>query len=176
VIETADAVALCFLSPVVELLSPSEVATHPALARLGPDLLKPEFDPAQARRHLRERAHVQIGVALVDQTALAGIGNVYKSEALFLSGVSPFARVGGLDDATLDRLVAVARELMRRNLEEARAGRRRRSRPAALGLPAVGPALPEVRDRDRRAVQGEQTRPTYFCPTCQRSASDAPEG
>ncbi len=168
VIETPDAVALCFLSPVVELLSPSEVATHPALARLGPDLLKPEFDPAQARRRLRERAHVQIGVALVDQTALAGIGNVYKSEVLFLCGVSPFARVGDLDDATIDRLVARAAELLRRNLGP---GRRRTTSPLAAGRLWVyrrsGQSCRKCGTAIARAVQGEQARSTYYCPACQ---------
>ena len=170
-IETADVVALCFLSPVVELLSPSAVGSHPALARLGPDVLKPDFDPAVARRRLRERTHAEIGVALMDQTALAGIGNVYKSEALFLSGVSPFARVGGLDDATLDSLVAVARDLMRRNLGP---GMRRTTTPLSPGRLWVyrraGLPCRRCGSTIARAVQAEQARSTYYCPTCQRAS------
>jgi endonuclease-8 len=170
-IETADAVALCFLSPVVEVLSPSEVASHPALARLGPDLLQPDFDTTLARRRLRERAHVEIGVALMDQSALAGIGNVYKSEALFLAGVSPFERVAGLDDATLDRLVAVARDLMRRNLSVAT---RRTTTALAPGRLWVYRRASQPCRRCgssiARATQGEQARSTYYCPTCQGAA------
>ena len=116
VIETADVVAVCSLAPVVEMLSPAQAATHPALARLGPDLLESAFDPAAARRRLRARGDQEIGPALMDQTALAGIGNVYKSEVLFLCGVSPFVRVSELDDGTIERLVAKARDLLRRNL------------------------------------------------------------
>ena len=52
VIETDDVVAVCSHSPVVELLTARQAAVHPALVRLGPDLLKPDFDPAEARRWL----------------------------------------------------------------------------------------------------------------------------
>jgi endonuclease-8 len=169
VIETADVVAACSLAPVVELLSASQARAHPALARLGPDLLKPAFDPAVARRRLRERGPLAIGVALMDQTALAGIGNVYKSEVLFLCGVSPLARVGDLDDATVDRLVAKAGELLRRNLGT---GMRRTTSPLAPGPLWVyrrsGRPCRKCGTAVARVVQGEQARSTYFCPACQR--------
>ena len=169
VIETADVVATCGLAPVVEMLSALQASSHPALVRLGPDLLEPGFDPAAAHRRLRERGDLEVGVALMDQTALAGIGNVYKSEVLFLCGVSPFARVRDLDDATVDRLVARAGELLRRNLgfgprrttsslSQTRHWVYRRSR---LPCRQCGTVI-------ERRVQGEQARSTYFCPTCQR--------
>ncbi len=177
VIETADLVAVCSLAPVVELLSAARAAAHPALSRLGPDVLGPEFDAETARRRLRARGGLEIGEALLDQTALAGIGNVYKSEVLFLCGVSPFARVRDLDDATLDGLVARAGELMRRNTGPS--GPRR--------VPGLAPGRLWVYRRSgqrclrcgaaiQRAVQGEQARSTYFCPVCQRSAGSAREG
>lgn len=168
VLLTSDVAAACALAPVVELLSPAELARHPALARLGPDLLAPGFDPAAARRRLRERGELPVGVALLDQTALAGIGNVYKSEVLFLGRVSPFARVRDLDDATLDRLVATAGELLRRNLG---AGQRRTTSPLAPGRLWVyrrsGQPCRRCGARIERRVQGEQARSTYFCPACQ---------
>jgi len=168
-IETADVVAACTLAPVVELLSRAQAAAHPALSRLGPDLLGTGFDPVAARRRLRARGEVPIGVALMDQTALAGIGNVYKSEVLFLCGVSPRARVRDLDDGTIDRLLAKAGELLRRNLGP---GPRRTTS-------ALSPLRLWVYRRSRRpcrkcgaaierVVQGEQARSTYFCPACQR--------
>ena len=168
-IETADVVAVCLLAPVVEMLSRAQVAAHPALSRLGPDLLGTGFDPVAARRRLRARGELPIGVALMDQTALAGIGNVYKSEVLFLCGVSPLARVRDLDDETIDRLVAKAGELLRRNLGP---GPRRTTS-------ALSPLRLWVYRRSRRpcrrcgttierVVQGEQARSTYFCPACQR--------
>jgi len=167
-IETSDVVAVCALAPVVEMLSAAQASAHPALARLGPDLLGPAFDAAAARRRLRERGELEIGVALMDQTSLAGIGNVYKSEVLFLCGVSPLARVRDLDDGTIDRLVAKAGELLRRNLGP---GPRRTTS-------ALSPLRHWVYRRSRRpcrkcgtgierTVQGEQARSTYFCPTCQ---------
>ncbi len=63
-----------------------------ALATLGPDLLGTDFDAAGALARLRQRGTLTIGDALLDQRAVAGIGNVYKSETCFLCGVSPFAR------------------------------------------------------------------------------------
>jgi endonuclease-8 len=169
VIETPDVVAVCRLSPVVEMLSPSEAASHPAIVRLGPDLLTPGFDPAAARRRLRERGDFDVGVALMDQTALAGIGNVYKSEVLFLGGVSPFVRVRDLDDAMLDRLVVIARELMRRNLGP---GTRRTTSALSPGLVWVyrrsGRPCRKCGRTIERKVQGEQARSTWFCPNCQR--------
>ena len=168
-IETADVVAVCSLAPVVEMLSAAQAAAHPALARLGPDLLGPGFDPVAARRRLRARGDLEIGPALMDQTALAGIGNVYKSEVLFLCGVSPFARVSELDDGTIDRLVAKAGDLLRRNLG---AGLRRTTSSLAPGRLWVyrrsGQPCRKCGAAIERRVQGEQARSTYFCPTCQR--------
>jgi len=169
VIEVADVVATCSLAPVVELLSASQVAAHPALARLGPDVLGPGFDPITARRRLRERGDLEIGPALMDQTALAGIGNVYKSEVLFLCGVSPFSRVRELDDAAIDRLVAKAGDLLRRNLGP---GLRRTTTALAPGRLWVyrrsGQPCRKCGAAIERRVQGEQARSTYFCPACQR--------
>jgi len=171
VIETADVVATCSLAPVVEVLSASQVAAHPALARLGPDLLGPGFDPVAARRRLRERGDLEIGPALMDQTALAGIGNVYKSEVLFLCGVSPFVRVNALDDGTVERLVAKARDLLRRNLG---LGPRRTTRVLAPGRLWVyrrsGQPCRKCGTAIERRVQGDEARSTYFCPTCQRAS------
>jgi endonuclease-8 len=168
VIETADVVAICALAPVVELLSARQAQAHPALSRLGPDLLGPGFDAQAARRRLRARRDAEIGEALLDQTALAGIGNVYKSEILFLCGVSPFTRIRELDDATLDRLVARAGELLRRNTGPSGPRRLPGLTPGRLwvyrrsGQPCLrcGTAI-------QRAVLGEQARSTYYCPSCQ---------
>jgi endonuclease-8 len=175
VIETAGAAAVCFRAPVVELL-PSRVASiSPALRRLGPDLLSAEFDSAAARERLRCRSAREIGVALLDQTAFAGIGNVYKSETLFLCGVNPFDRVGALPDATLDRLIETARREMRRNLGPGMRRTRWGLSPGRYwvygrsGRPCLrcGAAL-------RRGVQGEQARSTYWCPGCQPNVAGSP--
>jgi endonuclease-8 len=94
---------------------------------------------------------------------------VYKSEVLFLCGVSPFARAGDLDGGALGRLVEKAGELLRRNLGP---GMRRTTSPLAPGRLWVyrrsGQPCRRCGAIVERAVQGEQARSTYFCPTCQR--------
>lgn len=164
-----EVLAVCFDAPVVELLSPGDEATHPALSGLGTDLLGSGFDPAQARHALRARPDVEIGVALLDQRALAGIGNVYKSEVLFLCGVDPFRRVASLDDAALDRLVLTAARQLRRNVS-----RNERRTSEELGGPPLwvyrrkGRACRRCGTPVERRLQGEQARSTYWCPGCQK--------
>ena len=85
VIEVPGSVAVCFDAPTVELFEQRTEALHPALSRLGPDLLKDPFDVAEALRRLRDpsRADRSIAEALLDQRALAGIGNEVKNEVLW---------------------------------------------------------------------------------------------
>jgi endonuclease-8 len=179
VIEVPGAVAVCFDAPVVELLEQRAEMSHPALGGLGPDLLAPAFDAIGAICRLRDpaRAATTVAEALVDQRALAGIGNVYKSEVLWLEGVSPFARVGDLDDATLGRLVAIARRLLLDNASAAR-GPGRVTTAGDRGAP--GPLY--VYRRTGRPCRrcggpiasarqgGELPRTTYWCPSCQGPA------
>src|SRR6476619_7235710 len=110
VIEVPGAVAVCFDAPVVELLERRAEAIHPSLGRLGPDLLAPDFDADEAIRRLRDpsRAGMSIAEVLLDQRALAGIGNIWKNETLWTERVSPFVTVGVVDDVTLSRLVGTA--------------------------------------------------------------------
>ncbi|MDQ6894170.1 MAG: Fpg/Nei family DNA glycosylase [Acidobacteriota bacterium] len=170
VIETADFVAVCFNAPVVELLSAGEVARHPALRRLGPDVLGEGFDPEGARTRLRSMPDAPIGEALLAQGAIAGIGNIYKSEALFATRINPFSPVGQLSDAAIDRLLGAARRLMSASVEGSGA-RRTRSFPGGgpryavyrrSGLPCLTCA---TKIRIRR--QGDAGRSTYWCPRCQ---------
>lgn len=120
-LEVPGAVAVCFDAPTAEILETRAEAVHPPLGRLGPDLLSPAFDAEEAVRRLRapERAGLSIASALLDQRALAGIGNVYCDETLFLERVDPFAPVGDLPGTTVERLVGRARDLLRANRESA---------------------------------------------------------
>lgn len=117
VIEVPDAVAVCFDAPTVELLDSRALAVHPALAALGPDLLAPEPDLEEAIRRLSApgREQLPLGEALLDQTAMAGLGNVYRSEVCFIERVDPFLPVGRLDAATLRRVVATGQRLIHAN-------------------------------------------------------------
>ena len=78
VLEVDGSVAVCFDAPVVELFETRAEQLHPALSRLGPDLLAPDFDAAEALRRLRSRRARKRyrSAALLDQRALAGIGNI----------------------------------------------------------------------------------------------------
>ncbi len=170
VIETVDVVVVCFSAPLVELLPPGKTSALPVLQRLGPDILAPDFDPVAANQRLRARREVEVGVALLDQTVVAGIGNVYKSEVLFACNVNPFDLVAALEEATLARLIQTARQQMRRNLGPA--VRRTRSEVAPgrfwvygrTGKPCLRCGTPV-----QRRGQGEQERATYWCPNCQAS-------
>ena len=164
VLEVDGAVAVCFDAPVVELFETRTEALHPTLGTLGPDLLKPDFDAAEAHRRLRqpERAGMTISAALLDQRALAGIGNIWRNETLFAERVDPFATVASLDDATLDRLVRTARRLLTASagLAPGRAPTRvyrRTGRPC----PRCGTPIRSV------PLSGEVPRTTYWCPSCQ---------
>lgn len=179
VLEVPGSVAVCFDAPVVELFEQRAEHLHPALSRLGPDLLAPDFDAAEAHRRLRapERADREIGVALLDQRAMAGIGNVYKNEILWIERVSPFSLVADVDDATLDRLIATGHRLLNANVD-ARRGPERVTTSGDRGAPGAPGALyvygrqgrPCRRCGARLAVTRQGTdlpRSTYWCPTCQ---------
>jgi endonuclease-8 len=167
-VEVDGAVAVCLRAPVVELLRGRDLARHPQLSSLGPDLCSADVDLAEVLARLdRVPAPTPVGVALLDQRIACGIGNVYKSEILHALRIDPFAPVGDLDASSRRRLYATASELLRRNLDGgprvtagggfAVYGKPRRPCPRC-GTPIAS----------RR--QGEGARTTYWCPSCQSSA------
>ncbi|HET7495131.1 MAG TPA: DNA-formamidopyrimidine glycosylase family protein [Candidatus Limnocylindrales bacterium] len=164
VLEVDGAVAVCFDAPVVELFETRAEVVHPALSRLGPDLLDPDFDAEEAVRRLRhpDRRSMSISAALLDQRALAGIGNIWRNETLWAERVDPLAVVADLDDATLRRLVDTARRLMvdSARLAPGRVPMRvygRTGRPC----PRCGTPIQSA------PLSAELPRTTYCCPTCQ---------
>jgi endonuclease-8 len=168
VLEAGDVVAVCFSAPEVEILSANQLRGHAALQRLGPDLLAPDFDEAEALARLRAAADLEIADALLDQSTVAGIGNVYKSEVLFLERVNPFARVASLDDETLQRLLRTARRQMRRNVGVSeRRTTDSRQRSALWAYDRAGQPCARCGTPIRRALQGPHARSTYWCPGCQ---------
>jgi endonuclease-8 len=177
VLETDDAVAVGYRLPVVEFVPTKDEDS--VVGHLGPDLLGPDWDQEEALRRLRERPDREIGPALLDQRNLAGIGNLYKAEALYLRGVTPWTRVGDVTD--LPALVALAQRLLHANREhwsqvttgDTRPGRgqwvfERAGRPCRrCGTPI------------RMAEQVEREEPaygrlTYWCPHCQAGPSPEP--
>ena len=162
VIEVPGSVAVCFDAPVVELFEIRAEPLHPTLSRLGPDLLNDPFDLAEAMRRLRDpsRAGSPIAEVLLDQRALAGIGNEVKNEVLWQARVSPWALARDMDDDVLAGLVGLAREVLRQG---AVTGRRPRHvhRRAGRPCPRCGTGI-------RVERQGSDLpRLTFWCPSCQ---------
>lgn len=180
VIETADFVAVAFRVHDAEVLEEDAARRRQSpLDRLGPDLLAADFDEREAVSRLRLPPDDPVATALLAQWRLAGIGNVFKSETLFLCGIHPLVRVSALDDERLRALVSTARRLLQMNVVEAAAGRvPMRPWPRQT----TGRADP----RERLWVYGRSGRPcrrcgtpiayarvgpdargTYWCPACQ---------
>lgn len=151
----------------VELLRTAE--EDKAVGHLGPDLLGPSWDPAEAVARLAEDPDRAIGEALLDQTRLAGIGNVYKAEILFLRGVNPWTPVGDVPD--LPAMVELAHKLLDANKERhghITTGDRTRGREHWVYGRAGRPCR-RCGTRIARAPQPSQgnDRTTYWCPHCQ---------
>lgn len=170
-LETERHVAALFGPTVLELLETRAVERMPALASLGPDLLRDDFDETEARRRLRLRDDMPISEALLDQRALAGLGNVYKSELLFLEGVHPRRPVGDVPDQTLTAVIARGAALLRDNVRGgARITTRGTAARAAGPLWVYGRAGRPCRRCGtliRYARDGRAPRSTYWCPRCQ---------
>jgi endonuclease-8 len=180
VIATADVVAVAFDVVDAEFVPAASLARHRALARLGPDLLDPSFAEGDAMARLRACGSRPIAEVLLDQRVMSGVGNVFKSEILFVCGVHPWTPTGALDDDAAVDLVRAARRLLQVNASDGPraangpfAGRRRttgRLNPAERlwvygrgGRPCFrcGSAI-------KSAKQGLAARTTYWCPGCQR--------
>ncbi|MCW2701128.1 MAG: glycosylase [Blastococcus sp.] len=143
------------------------------VGHLGPDVLGPDWDLDEALRRLREHPDEQIGVAILDQRNLAGIGNLYKVESLFLTGVHPWARVA--DVADLPALVERARTLMvanRHHPEQSTTGSTRRGEDhwvaGRKGRPCRRCGTPILLGEQGPATQ---ERVTWWCPHCQAARS-----
>jgi endonuclease VIII len=143
------------------------------VGHLGPDVLGPDWDLAEALRRIREHPDEQIGVAILDQRNLAGIGNLYKVESLFLVGVHPWTRVADVPD--LAALVERARTLMvanRHHPEQSTTGDTRRGQDHWVAG-RTGRPCRRCRTPILLGEQGPPTqeRVTWWCPTCQATTS-----
>jgi endonuclease VIII len=150
--------AVLWNGPVLELTR----GGSPAVARLGPDVMAdpPDVDGMVARLRAARRSR-EIGEVLLDQRLVAGIGNMWKAEALFAAETSPWRLLSELDDATLRRILEEAARLMR-----AGRGRHRVYRLAGRPCGRCGAQI-------RSFPQGDQARTAYWCPGCQAGTSPA---
>ena len=184
-VDTADWVAVAFDVPVAEFVTAKQLASTDPVAALGPDLLKPRFDRDEAIRRVRTAGALPIAQALLDQRLVAGIGNVYKSEVLFLAGVHPDTPASAVAQDALERVMDLARSLLQANVVD--------------GTPAAIQTYRSLRRADRRSdpedslwvysrggkpcrkcgaaiasqKMGLDARATYWCPTCQATDTKA---
>jgi endonuclease-8 len=169
VLANAEWQAVGYSLGIVELLRTSQ--EQRVVGHLGPDLLGPDWDLAEAVRRLREVPDRPIGEALLDQTRLAGIGNLYKAETLFLRGVDPWRPVGAVPD--LEGLVELARRLLDANKGRVGQSTTGTSRPGETTWVYGRRTCRRCGGRIRRADQGRETqeRITFWCPACQPGGS-----
>ncbi len=153
--------AVLWSGPVLELVAGRD------LASAAPDILAdpPDLD-AMLERLRAARPERQVGDALLDQRLVAGIGNIWRAEALWAARVSPWRPLGDVSDGELLDTLAAAHRLMRASLDGARPLRRvyrRSGRPCRR----CGAAI-------RSAPQGDHARAAYWCSGCQVGGSPPP--
>ncbi|MBA8925683.1 endonuclease-8 [Kutzneria viridogrisea] len=170
VLSTADRVAVGFRLHDLKLLPTAQ--EHGLVGHLGPDLLDPDWGPAlagQAADRLAAEPDRELGLALLDQRVMAGIGNLYRAEVCFLLGVTPWSPVSTVDPAEVVRL---CHDLLARNAwrpEQSTTGELARGRQHWV-YERGGRRCLRCGSAVRRAVQGSgvQQRNTWYCPRCQR--------
>jgi len=184
-VAAGDIEAVGFNVPIAELLTTRALARHAQLSALGPDLLDPAFDAAEAAVRMRARGREPIGDALLNQRVMAGVGNVFKSEILFLAGIEPFTPVTALSDSDLERLIGVSRQQLAANVMT-----KSQSLSPAIGRRTTRSLDPNSRlwvyarggkpcRRCGTPIQSRKTgldaRLTYWCPICQQAVGSGRE-
>jgi endonuclease-8 len=180
-VHTQGFVAVAFKVPIAEFHTADTLRRHRSVARLGPDVLSPEFDGQIAADRIAARPDLEVGVALLSQSIVAGLGNVFKSEVCFASSVNPFRSVASLSAEELNTLMSHARRFMLGNVADnsgdqivTYTGFRRttgRADPSERlwvygrrGEPCRRCGSP-IQSRK----QGSDARVTFWCPQCQPS-------
>jgi endonuclease-8 len=167
VLKSARSVAVGYHLHELALIPTATEAAH--LDHLGPDLLGADWDAAEAVRRIAEKPDASIAEALLDQRNLAGVGNLYKAETLFLSGLWPWTPVAAVPN--LERTVKLAQKLVASNKgrwTQTTTGSLRRGETSYVYGRRAQPCR-----RCGSAIQKEdqEERITYWCPRCQPSPS-----
>jgi endonuclease-8 len=184
-VSTDHAVAVGFNVPIAEWLTTRDLERHKEIGALGPDLLAaPDdtgFDTAEVVRRMRARPRDAIADVLLNQRVVAGIGNVFKSEILFVAGIDPFTPVSALGDADLERIIGIGLEQLRMNVMSrsqtlARSVGRRTTRrldpDAKLWVYGRGGKACRTCGATIQSTKtGLDARLTYWCPQCQRTSA-----
>lgn len=130
--------------------------------RLGPDILAPELDLDAIVARFRRQASRAVGDVLLDQHVVAGIGNMWKAEALWQARLSPWQPVRDCEDMQLRDVLGGAR----RTMQAALAG----PRPRRSVYRRAGRPCPRCGEPIRSRGQGDDNRIAYWCPGCQAGA------
>ena len=162
VVETPAMLAVAFDVPVAEFHTAHSLERRAVLNRLGPAPLSTNFDADLAVANLAARGHLELGLALLDQTALAGLGNVFKSEVAFACGLNPFRQVATLTADQLADLVATARQYLLANVAESSGHRRTTTH--------------STRKEENLWVYGREGKPCRRCATPIRSQKHTADG
>jgi endonuclease VIII len=177
-IYTSGFAAVAFQVPIAEFHTATSLKRH-RIENLGPDVLAPQFDEVEAAQQLRGRPDLEVGVALLTQSLIAGLGNVFKSEICFASMVNPFRLVGSLSQTELQSLMSNARKFMRANVTETSrsqivtyTGMRRTTGRADPSerlwvYKRAGEACRRCGGAILSRKQGLDARVTFWCPRCQ---------
>lgn len=151
-----------FDGPVLELLTESRTRFDKRLAALGPDICVPPFDTERFLRRLRQDDPTRsIGDALLDQRTVAGIGNIWKSEACWEARVDPRRKAGKVSDDEARALVDLVHPRM---VDSATSGTNGRD---ARAYGRDGRACKRCRTKIVMGRLGDDNRSTYWCPGCQ---------
>lgn len=171
VLRTGEDDYVCFNAKEVELVRTPSVRERVVHGRLGPDLIADDFETAGIVRRAREflEADALLADVLLDQRVAAGIGNVYKSEVMFIERLPPNVRLADVGDATLARCFEKAAALLQRNL----GGGRRVTRFEGDGAGRLwvygrsGQPCHVCTTPIESARTGRHQRSSYWCPRCQ---------
>ncbi len=174
-IDTDAWVAVAFDVPVAEFVPEADLHRNRSLAALGPDLANPSFDRAEALSRIVACGDSAIGDVLLDQRVIAGIGNVLRSETLFVAGVHPETPAARLTSTGVTTLLDTAANLLQRNARSDSPPTRnttgRRAPGQALWVyQRTGQPCRQCGAPVRSAARGPEARRVYWCPSCQTLA------
>lgn len=171
VLDTGEAVYVCFNPKEVEILRATGVRRRELAASLGPDLLAGDPPLLTITARARELAtdDTMIADVLLDQRVACGLGNVFKSEVLFVGRTAPAKRLAVMDDEQVARLYVAARRLLQRNIgggpRVTRPGNEQAARLWVYGR--RGQRCFRCGESVLYARMGQHNRSTYWCPACQ---------
>ncbi len=180
VIENSDYIAVGFRVPVAEMHTAQSLARQTRIPCEQIDVLSADFNAEEAERRVQAHGGEEIADVLLHQEVLAGVGNVFKSEICFVTGINPFCKVSALRQDQLQAAIAAAQRLVRANVLEdsgdtivTYGGRKRRttheSDPGASlwVYGRNGEPCRRCGEPIRRRIQGSDARVTFWCARCQ---------